>query len=119
MHKLIVEFENGNQELIQVGEGGAVNTGLVLWDTRKDGALNQALLESINGLVRSGSSLVVDQNKLTAYQQAEALKAADKEAKRAAKEARRAVLAQINDITNVAGCKQALKTIAKELFDID
>ena len=65
MRKLLVNNPQGDQEIIEVGEGGGYfDESLVIWDEDKDGALPAVTL---NGMKRSGKKLVIDPAKLASY----------------------------------------------------
>lgn len=64
--KLLVNSPGGQQELIEVGEGGGYfDSSRVLWDEREDGPLPEITL---GGMRRAGSSLVFDADLMAAYE---------------------------------------------------
>lgn len=65
MNKLLVNSPSGQQELIEVGEGGGYFDGTrVVWDERADGALPSITL---GGMKRVGNSLVFDEQLMAAH----------------------------------------------------
>ena len=68
MSKLLVNAPSGDQQLIQVGPGsGYFDESRVIWDERADGPLPEITL---GGMVRSGSSLVFDQDRMDEHTEA-------------------------------------------------
>lgn len=65
MYKLLVNTLSGQQEIIEVGEGGGYfDAARVLWDERADGILPSITL---GGMKRKGNGLVFDEQLLTAH----------------------------------------------------
>ena len=85
MHKLLVNAPSGDQQVIEVREGGGYfDPARVLWDERLDGPLPEITL---GGMVRDGDSLVVDSDLLAsttaailAQQKAQAVSRIDSDA---------------------------------------
>lgn len=105
------------QKLLVINESGEYSDKQsVVWDERVDGEFPKDLLSKVGGLVRSGSSLVVDQTKLDAFTAAKA----QQDATIAAKKAR--VDQAINVIQNIdlSGTLTAgqLQTLIKALITI-
>lgn len=66
MNKLLVITPTGEQQVIEVGEGGGYfDAGRVLWDEERDGLMPEITL---NGMKRVGASLVFDADLLAQYQ---------------------------------------------------
>lgn len=62
MAKLLVNAPTGQQEIIEVGEGGGYfDAARVLWDEREDGPLPAVTL---GGMVREGAKLVFSQARM-------------------------------------------------------
>lgn len=100
MTRLLVESPNGFQELIEIHVSGSYfDLSLVTWDERRDGPFPPALLSEVGGLIRSGSELIVNAAKKSAYLAAKAAAAAAESAKLAAKEAAMTRLREFDDDT--------------------
>ena len=64
--KLLVNAPTGDQEIIEVGEGGGYfDASGVLWDERTDGPMPDV---TPGGLVRSGNALVADPALVAAHE---------------------------------------------------
>ena len=62
--KLLVNAPTGEQQLIEVGEGGGYfDASRVLWDTRTDGPLPEI---ELGGMVREGNVIVFNQLRMDA-----------------------------------------------------
>ena len=60
--KLLIDAPTGQQELIEIGEGGGYfDPSRVLWDERTDGPLPEITL---GGVVRVGNTLVFNQSRM-------------------------------------------------------
>ena len=83
--KLLVNAPTGDQQLIEIGEGGSYfDPARVLWDERTDGQLPEITL---GGMVRVGGTLVFDQGRKDQHDAAIAPKVPQKVTRRQARQA--------------------------------
>lgn len=85
LFKLLVDAPTGFQELTNVEQsGGYFDPTRVLWDERQDGVFPTEMIPEVGGLVRSGTKLIIDSAKKSAWlakQSADAAKAIERRAR--------------------------------------
>ena len=122
--KLLIENLKGNQELIEVGQGGRYfDESKVLWDERKNGKWDTSWNSQIGGLVPVGDgkskSFNFDQSLKDAQDARLQSEADEKLAKKNEKNQRINALKNINSINDLDGVKAVLSALAKEVLDLE